>query len=187
MLTIQRETEKLGGACVRGIYVNRVLEARIVKWGRHKWAVQDYNATSSAPHWLDAIACTDTGREKAYETLIDAVNAVQHAWTANIVVDQDVQTSIPEPIDRTRYTELTDTQKAHVDAYINALASGGQTEITHAVKHWAEEARTDLAELENVTENNWRVPPWFVEKTTGAVRHALAMIVDATVRPTLDD
>jgi hypothetical protein len=97
-----------------------------------------------------------------------------------------------------RYTELTDTQKAHVDAYINALASEGQTEITHAVKHWAEKARTALTQLEDIAKytarghnsqrtGDLRLAQQFTEKTTGKVRHALAMIVDATVRPTLND
>ena len=67
-----------------------------------------------------------------------------------------------------RYIELTDAQKDHVDAYVNAIASRGQTEITRGVEHWVEEARAIL-------------------KTShgGGLRHCLAMIMDATVRPTL--
>ena len=99
------------------------------------------------------------------------------------------------------YTDLTNTQRAHVDAYIAALARGQQTEITHAVKYWVEEARGYIKSIE--TFNKMKPVPvrlgW--EDTPGAlprvqlmeawsrarVRHALAMIVDATVRPTLDD
>tara|TARA_R110000824_G_scaffold99956_1_gene237620 strand:- start:41 stop:328 length:288 start_codon:yes stop_codon:yes gene_type:complete len=93
-----------------------------------------------------------------------------------------------------RYDELTDAQKAHVDAYTNAIASEGQTEITHAVRAWvgdAQEALSDLesllyshriaafsdAELKNIADAK--------ERNCGTIRHALAMIVDATVRPTL--
>ena len=79
-----------------------------------------------------------------------------------------------------RYTELTDTQKAHVDAYINALASGGQTAITRQVEGWADEARTAIKRLESPTEPS--IPPPTIQALDAIVkvRHALAMMVDAT-------
>ena len=170
MLTIQRETEKRGGAYVQGIFVDGVRVAKIVKWGRHKWSVQDYEYTSSGPHWLDAVAYTsgsDVGEVKAYGTLAEASDAVRHAYAARMP---------------TRYTELTDTQKAHVDAYINALASGGQTAITHAVKGWVRDARAAITHLEAHAQNT------AAPLITGCreVRHALAMIVDATVLTDVD-
>jgi len=85
-----------------------------------------------------------------------------------------------------RYDELTDAQRAHVDAYINAIASGGQTEITHAVRTWVGDAQEALDHLE------WRIAAFSdeqlskmqkpMQKNCGTVRHALAMTVDATVR-----
>lgn len=91
-----------------------------------------------------------------------------------------------------RYTDLTDTQRAHVDAYITALASGQQTEITHAVKYWVEEARGYIESVEGFNKQKEDTPGalprvQLIEHCAGGVRHALAMIVDATVRPTLDD
>jgi hypothetical protein len=93
-----------------------------------------------------------------------------------------------------RYHELTDTQQAHVDAYINAIASEGQTEITERVSAWVDDARAALTDLEKQSETtarhanhrliSQRVAPAML-KNCGTVRHALAMIVDATVRPTL--
>ena len=167
MLTIDRETTKSGGAYVQGIFVDGVRVAKIVKWGGHKWSVQDYEYTNSGPHWLDAVAYTDVGEVKAYGTLAEASDAVRHAYAARMP---------------TRYTELTDTQKAHVDAYINALASGGQTQITHAVKGWVRDARAAITHLEAHAQNT--APPLI----TGCreVRHALAMIVDATVLTDVD-
>lgn len=167
MLTIERETKKLGGAYVQGIYVGGVRVAKIVKWGGHKWSVQDYEYTNSGPHWLDAVAYTDVGEVKAYGTLAEASDAVRHAYAARMP---------------TRYTELTDTQKAHVDAYINALASGGQTAITRHVEGWAEEARTALTRLET----NEHLPIRHLIIPMSKVRHALAMIVDATVLTDVD-
>ena len=87
------------------------------------------------------------------------------------------QSKSVQQLQSNRYDDLTDTQRAHVDAYITALASGQQTEITHAVKYWVEEARAILG-----------TAPIHQSHARGSgVRHALAMIVDATVRPTLDD
>ena len=75
-----------------------------------------------------------------------------------------------------RYTELTTAQQAHVDAYINALASGGQTAITRQVEGWADEARTALTRLET----NEHLPIRHLIIPMSKVRHALAMMVDAT-------
>ena len=186
MLTIQRETEKRGGAYVQGIFVDGVRVAKIVKWGRNTgWLVQDYEHTSSDPHYLDAVAYTAVGERKAYETLSEASDAVRHAYAAPT----------------NRYTELSATQQAHVDRYINALASGGQTAVTQHVKAFAEEARTALTRLETATDNIRTESYPHVEdeifdgsvmaevltdaqNTCGKVRHALAMIVDSTVRLT---
>jgi hypothetical protein len=102
-----------------------------------------------------------------------------------------------------RYHELTPAQQAHVDRYINALASGGQTPVTQHVKTWVEDARTALTMLETTTDNigtdygdgpevegeifNGAVMAEVLadaQDTCGKVRHALAMIVDSTVRLT---
>ena len=123
-----------------------------------------------------------------------------------------------------RYLELTDTQKVHVDRYINSIASGGATEITLDVNSWVIDARKAVTGLERQSDSvhflaedigvGWcrtdahrkegtddelyasipekarvlsqRVAP-AMQKNCSTVRHALAMIVDATVRPTLDD
>ena len=100
-----------------------------------------------------------------------------------------------------RYLELTDTQKVHVDRYINSIASGGATDITSAVMCCVDEARKAVTGLERQSDTvqklaagatseararvlSQRVAP-AMQKNCSTVRHALAMIVDATVRPTL--
>ena len=194
MLTIEREAEQLGGAYVRVFYVDDVRVATIAKATRCQcgcsarggWFVKDrYEYNSSDPHWIDAVAYTDSGERKAYETLSEASDAVRHAYAAPT----------------NRYTELSATQQAHVDRYINALASGGQTAVTQHVKAFAEEARTALTRLETATDNIRTESYPHVEdeifdgsmmaevltdaqNTCGKVRHALAMIVDSTVRLT---
>ena len=47
-----------------------------------------------------------------------------------------------------RYLELTDTQKVHVDRYINSIASGGATDITSAVMCCVDDARKAVTGLE---------------------------------------
>jgi hypothetical protein len=69
---------------------------------------------------------------------------------------------------RNRYDELSSTQRRHVDAYINAVASGGDTPVAEQVKYWVDEARENLRQDKDV-------------------RHQLAMVVDAVVRPSLGD
>ena len=46
-----------------------------------------------------------------------------------------------------RYLELTDTQKVHVDRYINSIASGGATDITSAVMCCEDDARKAVTGL----------------------------------------
>ena len=88
-----------------------------------------------------------------------------------------------------RYTDLTATERAHVDAYIEDLAEGNQTEITHAVTYWVEQARGVLGDEECLRlDGAWEVRGDLRRKyLLKSLRHCLAMILDATVRPTLED
>jgi hypothetical protein len=99
-LSIKRETEKRGGAFVRGVYISHRRVAEIVKSGG-EWHV----------HCVDEFrGAFLSGIEGRRRTVVDyAIEAVERAWNNRT----------PQ-----RYAELNDSQKAKADVFINALASG---------------------------------------------------------------